>query len=58
MGFIDLTKQDELEIAQGIRSVHSGDASLDAAVAKFIVEALHKQHPKPKTDVYFSVREN
>ncbi len=46
------------EITQGIKSVHSGEASLDAAVAKFIVKALHKRHPKPKADVYFSVREN
>jgi len=45
------------EITQGIRTVADGGSSLDASVAKFIVEALHVLHPKEEMKITLTERE-
>ncbi|MDG2166984.1 MAG: response regulator transcription factor [Opitutales bacterium] len=45
------------EILQGIRTVIEGGASLDASVAKFILENLQNRLPKEKVKVELSQRE-
>ncbi len=45
------------EIVDGIRTVHSGGASLDAGVAKFIIQKLQARLPTEKLKIDLSQRE-
>ena len=45
------------EILQGIRTVMTGGASLDAGVAKFILESLQNRLPKKDPEIELSHRE-
>lgn len=45
------------EITQGIRTVADGGSSLDASVAKYIVDALHTQQSSGKATINLSNRE-
>ena len=45
------------EILDGIRTVMSGGASLDASIAKFILQDLQSRLPKKQVDIELSHRE-
>jgi len=46
------------ELTQGIRTVAEGGSSLDAGVAKFIVETMRVRHPEQKTKIHLTERES
>ena len=46
------------EITQGIRTVADGGSSLDASVAKYIIDILHTEKPEGKPAIQLSQRES